>query len=479
MAQSPRQKSKAAVPSRPEIPPGTLTATSLSLDAGTTFQEELGGQFAGTQYNQTVIPADGSVVLGGATLNVSFLGGFAPSVGQQFTLINNQSGSSVIGTFSQGSTLTLNGYLFAINYTGGTGHDVVLSVLAQTTTMLSAVTTGDAAADSSPFGQSVTFTAAVTANAPASGKPGGTVIFKDGSTVLGTVALSQGRASVSTSALGLGEHTITADFMGTDGWLDSAQSLTQTVNRGAAMTTIVSSPAAPLVGQAINFTATVSSIASGVGTPTGTVAFYVDGAQIGTSAIDVVDGVATAIFRDAGLSAGSHKIAATYSGDPTFAAGTLVESSLTVSPQTSPTGGSSGGRPSGSTSAPTPPQLTGVFRSVIHRHSMLVLQFSEALDPTRAMNLKNYAIVHGHRPRVKIVSAVYNPVAWTVTLPHQTTHQPAWPVQTRRQRHRAGGADQCVGRLSGWKWHRGRRNFGGPHRRRDRGDKTCTASAVD
>ena len=32
------------------------------------------------------------------------------------------------------------------------------------------------------------------------------------------------------------------------------------------------------------------------------------------------------------------------------------------------------------------------------------------------MNLKNYAILHGHGRHVKIVSAVYNPVARTVTL---------------------------------------------------------------
>ena len=48
---------------------------------------------------------------------------------------------------------------------------------------------------------------------------------------------------------------------------------------------------------------------------------------------------------------------------------------------------------------------------------MLVLQFSEALDPTPAVNLKNYAILHAHLgQRLKIVSAVYDPVAWTVTL---------------------------------------------------------------
>ena len=104
------------------------------------------------------------------------------------------------------------------------------------------------------------------------------------------------------------------------------------MNRDPTTTTIASSPGTPVSGQSINFTATVSPIAPGVGTPTGTVAFYVDGAQVGTSAIEVVDGVPTAMFQDAGLSAGSHTIAAAYSGDPTFAAGTLVSTSLTVSP---------------------------------------------------------------------------------------------------------------------------------------------------
>ena len=110
--------------------PGMLTATSVSLATGATFMEQLGGTTAGLQYDQTVIPAGGSVALGGATLNISFLGGFLPAVGQQFTLINNQSGSSVVGTFSQGSTFTSNDYVFGINYAGGAGQDVVLTVLA-------------------------------------------------------------------------------------------------------------------------------------------------------------------------------------------------------------------------------------------------------------------------------------------------------------------------------------------------------------
>ncbi len=98
--------------------PGTLTAGSLSLATGSTFNEELGGTTAGTQYDQTVIPAMGTVALDSPTVNISFLGGFLPTVGQQFTIINNQSGSRVIGTFSQGSTYTFNGYTFGINYAG-------------------------------------------------------------------------------------------------------------------------------------------------------------------------------------------------------------------------------------------------------------------------------------------------------------------------------------------------------------------------
>jgi autotransporter-associated beta strand protein len=113
--------------------PGILTAASLSLATGSSFDEELGGTSAGTQYDQTVIPAGGSVALDGATLEISFLGGFRPTAGQQFTIINNRSGSSVIGTFSQGSTYSFDGYTFAINYAGGTGHNVVLTVLGPTT----------------------------------------------------------------------------------------------------------------------------------------------------------------------------------------------------------------------------------------------------------------------------------------------------------------------------------------------------------
>jgi autotransporter-associated beta strand protein len=107
---------------------GTITTDNLSLASGSTFLEQLAGPTAGTQYSQTIVPAGGSVALGGATLSLSFGNGFTPSQGESFTLFKNQSSTSVAGTFSQGSTNTvINGYAFAINYAGGAGQDVVLT----------------------------------------------------------------------------------------------------------------------------------------------------------------------------------------------------------------------------------------------------------------------------------------------------------------------------------------------------------------
>ena len=61
------------------------------------------------------------------------------------------------------------------------------------------------------FAQSWTLTATVSSNA---GSPEGTVIFKDGETVLGAAGLVDGVASFTVTALSVGPHTLTAEFNG-------------------------------------------------------------------------------------------------------------------------------------------------------------------------------------------------------------------------------------------------------------------------
>ena len=59
-------------------------------------------------------------------MNLDPLTGFS---GDQFTLIHNTGGYSVVGTFAglaEGDTFTVAGRVYRISYTGGAGHDVVL-----------------------------------------------------------------------------------------------------------------------------------------------------------------------------------------------------------------------------------------------------------------------------------------------------------------------------------------------------------------
>lgn len=75
-------------------------------------------------------------------------------------------------------------------------------------------------------GEPVTFTATVTATGTA---PVGTVTFKAGATVLGTVPVASGVASITVSSLKTGSTHIAAMFVGT-GFATVAKSLSQIVN---------------------------------------------------------------------------------------------------------------------------------------------------------------------------------------------------------------------------------------------------------
>jgi hypothetical protein len=90
----------------------------------------------------------------------------------------------------------------------------------------------------SSAGQSVMFTAAVAPTNAAPGTPTGSVTFKDGPTVLADVTVdATGHASFATSALSTGSHTIAADFIGTNGWLNSSGSVVQVVNDAPVLLT--------------------------------------------------------------------------------------------------------------------------------------------------------------------------------------------------------------------------------------------------
>src|SRR5207244_170194 len=93
---------------------GILTVGGVSFAAGSTYKIDLNGFDPGTQADQLVVV--GTVSLGGANLDVTLVGGFAPLPGQELIIIRNDSSDSVVGTFAQGSLTIYGGIKFAIDY---------------------------------------------------------------------------------------------------------------------------------------------------------------------------------------------------------------------------------------------------------------------------------------------------------------------------------------------------------------------------
>jgi len=85
------------------------------------------------------------------------------------------------------------------------------------------VTTLSSSMNPGSLSQPVTFTATVTSGAT------GTVTFKDGSTILGTISLTGTTAQLTTSSLSLGSHTIQAIYNGDVTYATSNTSMTETI----------------------------------------------------------------------------------------------------------------------------------------------------------------------------------------------------------------------------------------------------------
>ncbi len=171
-------------------------------------------------------------------------------------------------------------------------------------------------ANPSVYGQSVTLTATVSPVAPGAGTPSGTVVFKDGATVLGSGTLASGVATFGTDALAVGTHSITAEYSGDGDFTPSSGTLTggQIVNQADTTTTVTSSANPSSFGQAVTFTATVTAVPPGAGAPSGTITFRDGGVVLGI--VPLTGDVAT--LTTSTLAAGMHPIIAQYSGDGSY-----------------------------------------------------------------------------------------------------------------------------------------------------------------
>ncbi len=238
-------------------------------------------------------------------------------------------GSAPVSTyFDVPANIELGSSTLVVVANGIPSASVALTVLKPGTTALVSLT------NPSTLGQQVTFTATVTGTG---GTPTGSVTFYDGTTTLGTTALSAGAATFATSSLSIGSHSITAQYDGDANFGSTTSTVvTQVVNGSAAIATVVSSLNPSQATQSVTFTATVRSSGSG-GTPTGTVTFLdgntsLDGSTVLLTATLV--GVSASVTTTS-LSVGLHSITVEYSGDANF--NSVTSSAITETVNAIPT----------------------------------------------------------------------------------------------------------------------------------------------
>ena len=298
----------------------TPTTTTIAVGPGTgpygfgtpvTFTATVAAQF-GTAAGSVTFVIDG-VALGGAVPLVN-VGGV-----MQATLTT--------------STLDLGSHTAKAQFGGSAGQSASESVLTSVAIATLSTTTGLVPAPATPttYGTPVTLTATVTPTIATTVLPTGTVTFFSGATALGTgtiqtVGVSQ-VATLTANGLDAGTYALSARYEAATGFAASKSlDVSYVVNKATSTTTLATSTSSATVGSPVTLTATVTSPG---GAPTGTVAFFDNGVQIGTGPLATVSGQQQASFVTSALVVGSHPITAQFLGAANFT-GSLISGSQTV-----------------------------------------------------------------------------------------------------------------------------------------------------
>ena len=226
------------------------------------------------------------------------------------------------------SSLSPGSHGIVVGYGGDTqtsaSSSVPLIVVVKQLTSVALSSNTNPAATLSP----VVLTAAV-GNSGA-GAASGTITFTDGSTLLGTVAVSPTSvAALTVPSLSAGNHTILAAYSGDSvNFPGLSATLAQGVSLRATVTALTAIASNPANSQQVTLISTVRW--NGAVTPTGTITFSSGTSVVGSVAVDAT-GVATlTIF----VASGSQSILASYSGDSAYASSDSIAIAVSGGPAT-------------------------------------------------------------------------------------------------------------------------------------------------
>lgn len=256
----------------------------------------------------TAVTFTATITGNGPTGNVTFLDGT--------TTLGTASVSGGIANFAT-SGLAVGAHSITASYAGD-GNNKSVTSAASSVNVFSMSATNLSASTTSPVGgAAVTFTASVTGS-----NPTGNVQFKEGATVLGTIALSGGTANYVSPALSSGLHTIYARYVGNATNLESTSAnVGVTWEKTATSTVLNASSTTTGFGDVVLFAATVTG-----NNPNGNVSFMDGPTTLGVVA--VAGGRADLSIST--LAIGSHAVTAAFGGDANNKPSNTAATTVTV-----------------------------------------------------------------------------------------------------------------------------------------------------
>ena len=312
--------------------PLTVNKASTSTKVvSTTGSPSVSGQ--AVTYTATVgVGAPGT---GTPTGKVEFFdtGSAITACGNTGAALSGATATCTVTTYSSTGSHTITAqYLGDSNYSASALSGTIAQVVGvDATTVVLTSTSGANSSTSTPgssvTGQSITYSAAVSANSPGSGTPLGTVTIAytpsggKAVTMCSGVALVSGKAACGDGAILVeagSPYTITATYQPSTSptsFAGSSATVTEKVTAASTKTQLMAQSTSSF-GSSVSLKATVTAVAPGFGTPAGSVTFYDGSAVVGTAALATA-GTATLVVT--GLQGGSQSFTASYGGSPNFA----------------------------------------------------------------------------------------------------------------------------------------------------------------
>jgi len=262
------------------------------------------------------------------------------------SVTTNAAGASV--SLGGGGSLTVNGdgsfsFTPAAGFTGPFSFSYRVTNTTGSADATVTINTNQAPAFTSAAATTLTVGTAGSFTPAASGYPAPSINLTSG-TLPGGLSFTPNTGPLAgTPAAGtVGTHNL--QFTASNGiGVPAVQAFVLTVQRASTTTTVTSSVNPAVLGQSVTFTATVTSPATGAGTPSGSVSFY-DGATLLGSAS--LNGSGQATLSTSALALGAHTISAQYAGDANFLNSTSAGLNQTMSQAATATSVASGLNPS-------------------------------------------------------------------------------------------------------------------------------------